>query len=169
RRTAAHRAMDADHGAVRLYRLAVLEQEVLAAGIRSHGLDNERRVRRRCRTEAVHVARRDRGERHPAELVERPRVHARWGQPCRVVTTAHQPVLADPLRAAVRAVEVRPPEPVARFVSYRADGHDLRDIAPGDPAQTALQDVVPHLAELARAIRVGIARHEGALAILPDE
>src|SRR2546430_7385501 len=90
--------METDHGAVRLYRLAVLEQEVLAAGIRSRGLDNERRVRRQCGTEAVHVARRDRGERHPAELVERPRVHARWGQPCRVVTTAHQPVLADPLR-----------------------------------------------------------------------
>src|SRR5438046_4902594 len=69
-----------NHRRIGLNRLTILEQEVFTPRVRSRDRKVERRVRSRCRAEAVGASAAERHDRHPAQLAERPRVHARWAE-----------------------------------------------------------------------------------------
>src|SRR6059036_507684 len=87
--------------------------------------------------------------------------HPRRAEPGREVPAAHQAVLPDPLRTPVRAVEVRQPEPVARLVRHRPDGHGLRRVARPVAPDLTLQDVVHDREELGGVAGPRVVRHVG--------
>src|SRR3989442_4937473 len=137
-----HLAVIMKHSTVRLYAVPILEQEVLAAGIRaSHG-QVERGVGRGCRPERVRVVRRYREDGHPTELVQRPRIHARRAQGRGIIAASHQRVLPDRLGLVARVVEVREAEAVARLVRYGSHRHELAGVAPAGAPQPALEGVL---------------------------
>src|SRR5438093_9355139 len=91
-----HLTVARDHDAVGLYALAVLEQEVLAAGVRSRHRHVKRRVRGGPRAGAVGPRAREWYDRHPTQLTERPRIQARRAEPGEVRPVSHEAVPPDP-------------------------------------------------------------------------
>ena len=140
-------------------RLPVVEHEVFAARVRPGGTHHERRVGARRRTEAVAARGGERRQRHPAELAQRPRIHARRARGRREVPRPHQTPAAHPFGAATGVVQIRQPEGVPGLVRHGADRHDLRRIARGRAAQAALQHVVLNLEKLAGVAGPRVLRH----------
>ena len=161
-----HLAVVVNHRAVRLYLLAIFQQEVLPARVRAPNRQVERRVRRRCRAQAERAVGPERHHGHPPQLAQRPGIHTRRAEGGRVVAAAHEAPLRHAFARVVGVVQVRQPEPVTRFVRHRSHWHDLRAVASVQAAHPALEDVVRDPDALALGVnRMGRVRADPAKSV----